>query len=219
MLHTGPPPPPPLPAPASCARARLALRAVAFCAAAPRACTVRRSAVRAPPAERAPLRAAGSRSRTLALAPPRTSRFAGGDMAAGRPARGRPPMLRQLRTSSAATAAAAAASLVLRPRAARFAFCAAALRGSSARAAMAGERGPCAAPRSAWLCARTVHRSELRSPCRRLALTHASNGTPARPTHLSIRSLAGCDMAAGRPARGGDSGSAVGAGVGRRGVG
>jgi len=52
MLRTGPPPlasPPPLPAPASCTRARLALRAAAFCAAAPLApASAHRAPLRAP---------------------------------------------------------------------------------------------------------------------------------------------------------------------------
>jgi hypothetical protein len=207
MLHTGPPPPPPLPAPASCARARLALRAVAFCAAAPRACAVRRSALRAPPAELArrdgrsvPQARAHARSQWQLRAPLDSQAVTW--RPAGRPAAGTRccvPVRSRCRCRRRCPRP--------RPAPARSSLC---------------ERLPSARPlrsRCDGRRARAVHRSALRAPCRRLALTHASNGTPARPTHLSIRSLAGGDMAAGRPARGGDSGSAVGAGVGGRGVG
>ena len=63
---------PPLPPSRPAAAGRLGLRVAAFCARA--LCAAQRSALRA--------------AVSLAVAPPRTSRFAGGDMAAGRPACG-----------------------------------------------------------------------------------------------------------------------------------
>jgi hypothetical protein len=124
------------------------------------------------------------------------------------------------RSSAAAAAAAAAVSraLVLRPRATRFASV---LRGRAARAVMAGARAPCAAQRSA------LHRparrdGRARAPC--AAPRSALRAAVSRSRTLAVASphtsrFAGGDMAAGRPARGGDGGSAVGAGAGGRGVG